>query len=172
MVDEVQERRRLKAKINSHSDENNNFDQIKILTQENELLKTENAGQKEQIEKLKVNLASKETDFKFAIINRQLRTMQEVTPGYMNVVLEKMTATECEFFLNREDEKGETFLHQLIRISRVNESYVNEELKDYEKCFDDNYEMFPERYRGNYKVVLLKIHKKIKIKNAKTPEIN
>ena len=49
---------------------------------------------------------------------------------------------------------------------------MNEELKDYEKCFDDNYDMFPERYRGNYTVVLLKIHKKIKIKNAKTPEIN
>ena len=172
MVDEVQERRRLKAKITSQPDENDHLNQIKFLTQENKKLKIENAGQKKQIEKLKVNSALKETEFKFATIDRKLKTMQEVTPGHMNIVLENMTATECEFFLNREDEKGETFLHQLIRISRVNDSYVNEELKDYEKCFDDNYDLFPERYRGNYKVVLLKIHKNQNKNCQKDPEIN
>ena len=46
MVDEVQERRRLKAKITSQPDENDHLNQIKFLTQENNKLKIENAGQK------------------------------------------------------------------------------------------------------------------------------
>ena len=38
MVDEVQERRRSKAKITSQPDENDHLNQIKFLTQENKKL--------------------------------------------------------------------------------------------------------------------------------------
>ena len=137
------------AKINSHSDENNNFNQIKLLKQENEFLKTENAGQKEQIKKLQVNSASKDkmiSNFLFTLIDTQLKTMQEVKLDFVTDILEKMAVTECENFLNRKDEKGDTFLHRLIRLSRANGC---DELEAYDE-YDDGYDSYPDRYRGNY----------------------
>jgi len=84
MAEATQERRRLKAKVNSHPNENNNFDQNIILTQENEKLKTENADQKEQIEKLQENLSLKDKILSrsfFTVIDTQLRNMKESNRG-------------------------------------------------------------------------------------------
>merc|ERR1712127_1135175 len=77
--------------------------------------------------------------------------MREVSSDVMTDMLQKMAVTKCEKFLNRKNDKGETFLHQVIRMSRANGC---EDLEDYQEFYDGGYNSHPNRDRGNYHKLL------------------
>ena len=140
-------------------DDDNKNNQIKILTEENKVLKTENDDQKEEIKKLQINSDSKDkiiADLFFTVIDKQLKDMQEVKLDYVTKILENMAVTDRENSLNRKDENGDIFLHRLIKISRANgcNTSMEEYVKDWGTDSRYNYEKvmisFPDRYRGNY----------------------
>ena len=147
--------------------------QIELITQENDNLITKNSRQKEQIEKLQSTLSSKNemiSNFVFTEIDTKLKTMVEVKSNYLNNVLKSLTETECENMLNRVDEKGDTFLQRIIRISRANGC---DDLEDYEVFHTENYYSYPNRFEGNYHELIETLLKHgaspdIKTKDGKT----
>ena len=114
----------LTATINSPQDEKTDFNQIEFLTKDNHKLKIDNANKNEQIEKMHIELSSTKkliSSLVFKSVDRQLKLMNEVESESLNGLLEfELTESDCEYLLNMKNEKGDTFLHRVIRISRAN----------------------------------------------------
>ena len=71
--------------------------QIKISTEENNVLKTENADQKEQIKKLQIDSDSKDkiiADLFFTVIDEQLKGKKKVKLDYVTEILENIKKQE------------------------------------------------------------------------------
>ena len=74
-------------------DDDNKNNQIKILTEENKVLKTENDDQKEEIKKLQINSDSKDkiiADMFLTVIDKQLKDMKKVQLAGVTEILENI----------------------------------------------------------------------------------
>jgi len=187
MAETAQEQPESKAKTNIHPAEEavlNLANQIKLLAQENEKLKTENAAQKKQVDK-KDSLISQ---LIFSEIDKKLKEKVQigvsVTEGqgvsvqigvwvsklsdYMNEISEKWSATELEKCLNRVDEKeatsvshcflsGDTFLHRVIRLCRLSGFKSEGDFDDYYNDYlrlDQPSDVYRENYHKLMSVLL------------------
>ena len=113
--------------------------QIKILTEENNVLKTENADQKEQIKKLQIDSDSKDKiigDLFLTVIYKQLNDMKKVNLDFVTEILENIKKLQvssaskdkiiADFFFTVIDK-------QLKGMNEVKLDYVTEILENIKK---------------------------------------